>query len=124
MTNRQTKNTEPGDGWTVCSTTAGLAGLGKRLDVFGEPAKSNNKDYLRRRIAYRIQELAEGGLSEQAKIRIEEINRDMPLRLSPMPEEARPELPEPRESTTVLEMPTPSAPSQPRDPRLPGQGLL
>jgi len=39
-------------------------------EVFGEPAKSNNKDYLRRRIAYRIQELAEGGLSEEAEIRI------------------------------------------------------
>ena len=91
-------------------------------EVFGEPAKSNNKDYLRRRIAYRIQELAEGGLSEQAKIRIEEINRDMPLRLSPMPEEARPELADLREPATVLDMPTPNAPSQPRDPRLPPAG--
>ena len=91
-------------------------------EVFGEPAKSNNKDYLRRRIAYRIQELAEGGLSDRAKARIEELNRDMPLRLSPMPEEAIPELPEPTEPATVLEMPTPSAPSQPRDPRLPAAG--
>ncbi len=49
-------------------------------EVFGEPSRSSNKDYLRKKIAWRIQELAEGGLSDKAKQRIEELSVDAPLR--------------------------------------------
>jgi len=49
-------------------------------EVFGEPSRSSNKDYLRKKIAWRIQELAEGGLSERAKQRIEELAADAPAR--------------------------------------------
>ena len=44
--------------------------------AFGRETRNRNKDYLWRRIAYRIQERAEGGLSPQALARIEEILRD------------------------------------------------
>jgi len=95
------------------------------LELFGEPARSNNKDYLRRRIAFRIQELAEGGLSEEAKMRIAEINRDMPMRLSPMPDEpAQPEESSQPEPATVIEMPSQIASTQSRDPRLPSPGTI
>jgi hypothetical protein len=30
-------------------------------ELFGEPSRSRNKDYLRKKIAYRIQEIAKGG---------------------------------------------------------------
>ncbi|HUP82300.1 MAG TPA: DUF2924 domain-containing protein [Pirellula sp.] len=40
--------------------------------LFGEPCHSCNKTYLVRRIAWRLQSNAEGGLSERAKRRIEE----------------------------------------------------
>lgn len=61
--------------------TMTVAGLRVRYEeVFGEPSRSRNKDYLRKKIAYRIQELAEGGLSDRARARIEELAGDAPVR--------------------------------------------
>ena len=51
--------------------------------VIGEETRSWNKDFLRKRIAWRIQELAEGGLSERARRRAEELARDADLRIRP-----------------------------------------
>jgi len=59
--------------------TVGLLQV-KWQQVFKESAKSRNKRYLIKRIAYRIQELVDGGLSERAKRRIEELAKDAPLR--------------------------------------------
>lgn len=50
------------------------------LEVFGEATRSGNKEYLWRRIAWRIQARAEGGLSERARRRAEEIAEDSDLR--------------------------------------------
>src|SRR5688572_30783919 len=52
----------------------------KYLEVFGEPTRSGNKDFLFKRIAWRIQSQAEGGLSERAKRRAEELARDADIR--------------------------------------------
>ena len=49
--------------------------------LFGEPARSRNKTWLWRRIAWRIQELEYGGLSERAKRRLEELMPDAELAL-------------------------------------------
>ena len=38
----------------------------KYLEVFGEPSRSGNKDFLAKRIAWRVQSLAEGGLGRVA----------------------------------------------------------
>jgi hypothetical protein len=54
----------------------------KYLQLFGEPTRSGNKDFLCKRLAWRIQSLAEGGLSERAKRRAEELARDADLRLT------------------------------------------
>ena len=48
----------------------------KHLIMFGEPPRSRNPDFLRKRLAWRIQELAEGGLSDRALARIEELGAD------------------------------------------------
>lgn len=40
----------------------------------------HNRNYLRKKIAYRIQELAEGGLSDRARARIAELAGDAPVR--------------------------------------------
>ena len=48
--------------------------------VFGEESRSCNKDFLRKRIAWRIQALAEGDLSERARRRAQEIANDADLR--------------------------------------------
>src|SRR5687767_12540661 len=52
----------------------------KYLEVFGEPSRSGNKDYLFKKLAWRLQSLAEGGLSERAKRRAEELARDADVR--------------------------------------------
>ena len=53
----------------------------KYQEVFGEEPRSNHKQFLFRRIAWRIQALAEGGLSERARRRALEIANDADLRV-------------------------------------------
>lgn len=53
----------------------------KYLEVFGEESRSNHKQFLFRRIAWRIQALAEGVLSERARRRALEIANDADLRI-------------------------------------------
>lgn len=53
----------------------------KYREVFGEESRSNHKQFLFRRIAWRIQALAEGGLSERARQRALEIANDADLRI-------------------------------------------
>jgi hypothetical protein len=52
-------------------------------EVFGEPTNANNKTWLIRRIAWRLQSLAEGNLSERARQRAAELANDADLRLNP-----------------------------------------
>ena len=52
-------------------------------EVFGEPSRSGNRRWLVRRIAWRVQALAEGGLSERARRRALELARDEDLRVRP-----------------------------------------
>jgi len=59
--------------------------------VFGEENRSRHRDYLRKRIAWRLQALAEGGLSERAKRRALEIANDADIRIRmPAPVELPP----------------------------------
>ncbi len=46
------------------------------LKLYGEPTRSRNKQYLWRRLAWRVQELAHGGLSNAAKVKIDELAPD------------------------------------------------
>ena len=55
-------------------TVAQLRGEWNRL--YGEPTRSRNRDYLFRRLAWRVQETEHGGLSDQARGRIEELAPD------------------------------------------------
>ncbi len=59
----------------------------KHLDVFGEESRSNNKGWLIKRIAWRIQANAEGDLSERARKRAMELANDSDLRMKPPKEE-------------------------------------
>jgi hypothetical protein len=52
-------------------------------EVFGEDTNGHNKAWLVKRIAWRLQALAEGGLSERARQRAAELANDADLRLSP-----------------------------------------
>jgi Protein of unknown function (DUF2924) len=73
---------EQPDRAAIASVAADLAALQRMtgpelvdryIALCGTPPRSRNKDFLRKRLAWRIQELAEGGLSERALARIEEL---------------------------------------------------
>ena len=55
----------------------------KYLTVFGEEPKSSNKEFLFRRIAWKVQAQALGGLSERALKRAAEIVDESDLRVRP-----------------------------------------
>src|SRR5690606_12181156 len=52
----------------------------RHSEVFGVPTRSRNKAFLLKRIAWRIQEQVEGGLSERAKAKLDELAPSAPAR--------------------------------------------
>lgn len=52
----------------------------KHVEAFGEPTRTGNRDYLVKRIAWRLQANAHGDLSEQARRRADELANDADLR--------------------------------------------
>ena len=52
-------------------------------ELFGEATQASNRTWLIKRIAWRLQALAEGDLSQRARQRAAELARDADLRLSP-----------------------------------------
>lgn len=52
-------------------------------ELFGEPTRTRHKAYLIRKIAWRIQALVEGDLSERAKQRAAELANDADVRVTP-----------------------------------------
>jgi hypothetical protein len=59
-------------------------------EAFGETTDATNRVWLIKRIAWRLQALAEGDLSERARRRAEELANDADLRLSPPKTNAAP----------------------------------
>lgn len=55
----------------------------KYRQLFGEESRSGNRQFLFRRVAWRLQALAEGDLSERARKRALEIANDADLRIQP-----------------------------------------
>ncbi len=81
-------------------------------ELFGEPPRSAHKQHLVRRIAWRIQALAEGDLSDRARRRAAELACDADLRLRA-----------PRKKPLGAYQHANDS-SGPRDPRLPMPGTL
>jgi len=77
-------------------------------ELFGEETRSHHKQQLFRKLAWRVQELAEGGLSERAKARAREIASEADIRVRP-----------PREFLNGA-----ASPTRVRDERLPVPGTL
>jgi hypothetical protein len=88
----------------------------KYQEVFGEESRSNHKQFLFRRVAWRIQANASGGLSERARLRALEIADDADLRIRAPKNFLREGL---DESRTVETRVDPAA-----DPRLPLPGTM
>jgi hypothetical protein len=55
---------------------------GRYAEVFGEATNAKNKAWLVKRVAWRLQALAEGDLSERARQRAAELANDADLRLN------------------------------------------
>jgi len=89
----------------------------KYIAAFGEQTRSNNAAFLRKRIAWRLQANASGGLSERARRRAMELANDADLRLRP---------PRPTSSSLKPKGRRPLKEPRPprRDPRLPAPGEL
>jgi hypothetical protein len=81
-------------------------------EVFGEATAASNRTWLVKRIAWRLQALAEGDLSERARRRAAELARDADLRLNP-----------PRSKTTTVAPEPVSLPAS-VDHRLPPPGTI
>lgn len=81
----------------------------KYRELYGEPTRTRNKEYLRKRLAWRIQELPEGGLQASALERISQLGDDVPERWRM------------RQAAQVQDLGT-VQPTEPRDPRVPPVG--
>jgi hypothetical protein len=84
-------------------------------EVFGDQPPTWNRVWMLKRLAWRLQALAEGGLSERARRRAEELANDADLRLN-APKGKAAETP--AERTTVKPLPAQS------DERLPPAGTI
>ena len=90
----------------------------KYLEVFSEETRTRHKQFLKKRIAWRIQALAEGDLSDRARRRAEELANDADLRVRTPRDPAR------SSSAEVKARSTSGRVSPSRDPRLPLPGTL
>jgi len=99
---------------TALGQLSGAALRARYAEVFGEAARTSNKTWLIKRIAWRLQALAEGDLPERARQRAAQLANDADLRLSP-----------PKHPKTKPPGETPAAtPENPPDDRLPPPGSL
>ena len=83
-------------------------------ELFGEATQASNRTWLVKRIAWRMQALAEGDLSQRARKRAAELARDADLRMNP-----------PRRQTTATTAAPETVPlAAPVDHRLPPPGTI
>jgi hypothetical protein len=87
-------------------------------DVFGEATRASNRTWLVKRIAWRLQALAEGDLSQRARQRASELARDADLRLNAPCSKSTTVTPEPVNAPTPISVPAPL------DQRLPPPGTI
>lgn len=72
------------------------------VEAFGEGTNANNRAWLIKRIAWRLQALEEGDLSERARRRAAELARDSDLRLNPPKSKPLPKQAVARTTTEIL----------------------
>jgi hypothetical protein len=89
-------------------------------EVFGEPTRSRNRQHLVRSVAWRLQELAFGGLSSDTLAKLAALSSE-----APRPWRRRLLDAGRRELRPLPAKPTPPPPPpKPRDPRLPPEGTV
>lgn len=89
---------------------------GKHLELFGSESRTKNKAFLKKKLAWRIQERTEGGLSAEARTRIAELApAQLPARTEPKRQPAK---------AAATPAATPLSPKSSRDARLPVVGTV
>ncbi len=81
-------------------------------ELYGEPTRTRNVPYLRKRLGYRVQELAYGGLPASALEKIAELGDGVPERWRM------------RQAEKAGLIEAPPQPTEPRDPRIPPVGTV
>ena len=85
-------------------------------EVFGEACRSNHKQWLVKRIAWRLQANEEGDLSERARKRAAELANDADLRMKAPPQKKSPPAPRGRKVQAAI--------ARPHDSRIPMPGTV
>ncbi len=92
----------------------------KYRELYGEPTRSRNKDYLRKRLKWRLQAEREGGLSDSAVALIQKLGDHLPERWQMRQRPPETEQPQPAPSATQVATQS----TAPRDPRVPPPGTI
>lgn len=91
------------------------------MQLTGQPCRSRHREYLVRKVAWRMQAVAEGDLTERARRRAAELADDADVRLMP-PKASIPEAP-PNPRVTAMTPPrAANGATRATDPRLPSPG--
>ena len=139
MTTKQSKGHRPAQSATPSQGTADIkditatiaeleelsvAGLqAKWFEAFNEAARSRNRTHLIKKLAWRLQEQAEGGLSPEATARIAELVETTPTRQRG-PRKAKTATTAAATETTTGDTETPAPVAKERDSRLPNPGTV
>ncbi len=109
--------------------TMNVPALAKKYrELYGEPTRSRNRAYLKKRLAWRIEANIQGGLSQGALARIEELGDKLPerweMRLGQPANESTMVEPETSDAEPVAAPSPVVVTTEPRDPRVPPVGTI
>ena len=96
----------------------------KYRELYGEPTRSRNRAYLKKRLAWRIEANFQGDLSQGAIARIQQLGDQLPERWQMRLGQPASEPAAAGDATTKLDAALSTATTGPRDPRVPPVGTV
>ena len=96
----------------------------KYRELYGEPTRSRNRAYLKKRLAWRIEANFQGDLSQSAIARIQQLGDQLPERWQMRLGQPASEPAAASDAATKLDAALSTATTEPRDPRVPPVGTV
>lgn len=96
----------------------------KYRELYGEPTRSRNRNYLKKRLAWRIEANFQGGLSQGAIARIQELGDQLSERWQMRLQQPANEAAAASDGASSPEAPPTIVAAKPRDPRVPPPGTV
>jgi hypothetical protein len=96
----------------------------KYRELYGEPTRSRNRAYLKKRLAWRIEANFQGDLSQGALARIQQLGDQLPERWQMRLGQPASEPAAAGDAATKLDAALSTATTEPRDPRVPPVGTV